>query len=777
MTEPVRWWQRSLFVVIVAFAWSAILLVCLALFIESDLSTALVAFLGVLTTIVGILVSRVDRYTLRPRGIAGRSAASVWSVAAANDLAEVVRHQWDSDAEHRNLDNDALLDVQWSRDDEFTDPSVFQQSGRRGGRAVVTSKRTGLPAAGDIGDLATVFAKLPVRRLVILGPLGSGKSVLAMTLVRDLLDRRKAGQPVPVLFMVGTWNPERTTLAEWLTEQLVVAYKVSSASEGDSYEVASQLLRDRLILPVLDGLDEIAAAARPFAVQQINAWLGRDRQIVVTSRAAEYRAAVAAADIVTANGTIVLQPLPPDVAQDYLRANTPPQRVAQWDRIFADMDRRPDGPLAAALRTPLMVALARAIYGDRPGDLARLLEPSFDTPGKVEEHLLSELIQATYPKSEHGLQADRVQVWLTFLARELRRRGQADVAWWELERSAPPVAVHVVAAAAGAVVLDLVFGLWTALAFAAAVLFLAADRRAEQWTLEGLLRKPVAAWLPRLSGRSFWHSALGVIIGTNDRVPLERRLSLSTGRIVALVAGLIRGFVVYSTDGIYRAVAEGLAVGLAVGLADGYLTVSIRSVPSEVRFATLRGAAAFARHVAVGFATGVGVGLTAWAISFSGFGILVGILVGLAFGVIDGLNIWLDVSTDVTRSLSPRSTRTAEGLAALARCLTLGCTLIVTTGIAYTFAYGFRAAVVPALIFGVGYAFADHHMGLATSVWGRYISAKAWLALRGRVPWRYMNFLEDTYRHELLRRAGAVYQFRHARFQDYLIGDQPSRAV
>ncbi|MFD0891848.1 hypothetical protein ACFQ08_45465, partial [Streptosporangium algeriense] len=106
---------------------------------------------------------------------------------------------------------------------------------------------------------------------------------------------------------------------------------------------------------------------------------------------------------------------------------------------------------------------------------------------------------------------------------------------------------------------------------------------------------------------------------------------------------------------------------------------------------------------------------------------------------------------------------------ASARSVTLATTLAVTTGIAYAFAYGVQAAVVPAAVFGLGYAFADNLMGLATSVWGRYVVAKTWLALLGRLPWRFMNFLDDTHRRGLLRRVGAVYQFRHVRFQEYLL--------
>ncbi|MEV8636146.1 NACHT domain-containing protein [Streptosporangium sp. NPDC051023] len=693
-------------------------------------------------------------------------AGARWPIEVADQLAKAVQDQWALEAGLRKLNDPWPLNVSWTKEEDFTDPTYALPRSRTGS---TRADRVDVPLDGDLTRVAEVFESLPSRRLVILGPLGSGKSVLALTLLLELLERRGPGQPVPVLIRLSAWDPAKVPLDEWLVDQLAESYQLSSPQKRDPRAVARQLLHDNLILPILDGLDELSESARPQAITDMNDWLGRDRQMVLTSRVGEYHATVTAGDIVTRGAAVVLQPLRREMVEEYLRAATASPRARRWDRVFAEMRSNPDGPVASALRTPLMVALARAIYGDQPGDATVLLEPRFATAELVEAHLLHELIRATYPDARRDLRADDVQVWLTFLARKLSGRGQPDIAWWQLEVAAPPVVVHVLAAVVGAFVVGFVFGPAVGLVFAAVVLFLGSSNRAERWTLEGVLKEPLNALRRKLGVSTTRGGFLATLIGLNERTPLERRLALGVGRIVALVAGLVQGFVVYQTGGLYRAVAEGVGLGLAVGLADGYLTVAIRSGPSEVRFVSRRGVVAFARHVAVGFVTGVGAGITAWAISSSWFGVLVGILVGLAFGLIDGLNIWLDVSTDVTRALSPRSTRRAERFAAFARSITIGTTLIVTTGIAYAFAYGVRAAVVPAMVFGLGYALADHHMGLATSVWGRYVMAKAWLALLGRVPWRFMSFLDDTHRRGLLRRAGAVYQFRHVRFQEYLV--------
>jgi hypothetical protein len=56
------------------------------------------------------------------------------------------------------------------------------------------------------------------------------------------------------------------------------------------------------------------------------------------------------------------------------------------------------------------------------------------------------------------------------------------------------------------------------------------------------------------------------------------------------------------------------------------------------------------------------------------------------------------------------------------------------------------------------------------SSWLSYLAAHSYLAARGRMPWRLMRFLDDAHERGVLRRAGGLYQFRHARLQDHLAG-------
>lgn len=59
-------------------------------------------------------------------------------------------------------------------------------------------------------------------------------------------------------------------------------------------------------------------------------------------------------------------------------------------------------------------------------------------------------------------------------------------------------------------------------------------------------------------------------------------------------------------------------------------------------------------------------------------------------------------------------------------------------------------------------------LAIALSAWGWLLVTRLWLCGTGRLPWRLMRFLEDAHRRGVLRRAGALYEFRHARLQERL---------
>jgi len=155
--------------------------------------------------------------------------------------------------------------------------------------------------------------------------------------------------------------------------------------------------------------------------------------------------------------------------------------------------------------------------------------------------------------------------------------------------------------------------------------------------------------------------------------------------------------------------------------------------------------------------------------------LLIGALfVGLGVGLVGGVYTWLDEPADVTRSISPISTLRTDRTAALLRSLTV--VLLVTFAIGLP-ASGSETNVGLALVDGLYVASPIGLIMVCLTTWGRLAMARCWLTIRGRLPWHMMAFLHEAHRQGILRQAGGVYQFRHARLQDRLSATASSRGA
>ena len=699
--------------------------------------------LGVPDTLIAVLVSAGApagaylawaSYRGKPHAQSEQSLAEV-----ADNLAGAVRRQWDAEARIRRLYDPYAMPVRWDpADASLVDPweVLVRQTPRRGPGPVKQPADAWAAGPGELagtdGELVDVLLRVPTGRLVVLGGPGTGKTVLMIRLVRDLLDRRAAGVrvPVPVLVPLASWNPAEQGLRDWLTAELTTTYPALAALapgfSSDSLAVA--LLDQGLMMPVLDGLDEIPAKARGQALAKINADLLPGSQLVVTCRRQEY------ADTVTPDGGTVtlraaagieLQPLDATTVENYL-AYDAGRAGPDWSPVLAELGT--GTPVGRALTTPLMVALARSIYNPREGEYAaRLPEPAelcrLTSQEAVEEHLMDAFVRAAYRGSGESRWAlDKAERWLVFLARHLQQPpSNADFAWWQLSRAAPSVSARSVAAAMSIGAM-----------------------------LGGVVAVCASLLVEYALGLHSSATAVGYVVGL---------LVFSTTVVtVAKIAGPMLGFqrpssgLSFSWDDIPEVFQNG-AWGFGVGL------VVAGVHPGIDAWRKARG------HEAVGAAVrdGLAAGLRA--------GIPLGIAIGLLAIAISAFLMLEAEPGNLDAAVSPQSVlardRRATQLPILALTLMVG--LSATAAAVFLPAADTRDLHVPPAA-AAGYAVALALLcGLGATAyrtaWLDYEMARVWLALRGRLPWALMSFLDDAHQRGVLRQAGATYQFRHIELQ------------
>jgi NACHT domain len=201
---------------------------------------------------------------------------------AADDLAAAVRRYWEKEAANRSLDKPDPLRLRWSTSGR----SVQDHSSSIRGEPV-SGRSSKLRLKGRLDEIVAAYTSLRYQRLVVLGKPGAGKSALAILLTLGLLECRQDGEPVPLLLTLSSWDP-REHLEAWIIRQVARDYYMGRD------ETPRRLVAAGRILPILDGLDEIAATQRSEAIQELDRALGATRPLVVTCRSQEYEDAVAA---------------------------------------------------------------------------------------------------------------------------------------------------------------------------------------------------------------------------------------------------------------------------------------------------------------------------------------------------------------------------------------------------------------------------------------------------------------------------------------------------
>jgi len=123
--------------------------------------------------------------------------------------------------------------------------------------------------------------------LLIVGMPGSGKTTTLLELCRDLLARAELepGAPIPVVLNLSTWAQKSLPIADWIIDELYHRYDVPRV-------VGTAWSQARILLPLLDGLDELRLEFRASCVAALNHYLQTAEApgLVVCCRQADHEA-------------------------------------------------------------------------------------------------------------------------------------------------------------------------------------------------------------------------------------------------------------------------------------------------------------------------------------------------------------------------------------------------------------------------------------------------------------------------------------------------------
>ncbi|MFJ8360966.1 NACHT domain-containing protein [Streptomyces sp. NPDC093984] len=597
----------------------------------------------------------------------------------------------------------------------------------------------GVEGAADEGTLKAVadyYSSLRPRRLVITGAAtrggrrgrgngtsdaGAGKTVLAIKLMLDLARDRGEKDPVPVRLAAGAWPG--TPLRDWLRAHLVSTYRLTSHE-------ARRLVDGNLVLPVIDGLDEMdMGAATTRAAQLLGALeryerAGQKAHVVVTCRHDTYDALLRAGKPLQMSVRVQIAPVTPDQILDYLRlrVGASPASLTRWQPVLDDITPPPGQPqarsaLASKLGSPWRLTLAAVVYEEPAEQEGFLRDPadlvSLARRGDLYRHLLDRYVKAAVNASQHddyesddgssghsafrrrGRRLDPAKTWryLAALARYLnasasrepvqvagRRLSGTDIVLHELWPLGRPVQVMAVNAVMVFVLLQP--GWFTTI------------------------------WMGALTHHTRTAGAVVAVLSTAAVVragwlywPQPRRVDFRRLR--------------------HRALWPAYVLALAVGIAGGYPARHTVGGPWAITLGVLN-AAFFLVFCATAFGgatnrapTLPGMPLRDDAVGFA----LAGFGYGLGQGLFSGLGWGMH----------------GHGLAV-----------------------GLWVGASEGLLIAIGFALGGGP-GAATL---RYVALV--LSTRGVLPWRPAAFLAQCHRLGLLRTAGIAYQFRQRELQDHL---------
>ncbi|MEW5870803.1 MAG: hypothetical protein AB1894_16130 [Chloroflexota bacterium] len=540
--------------------------------------------------------------------------------------------------------------------------------------------------------------------LLILGEPGAGKTTMLLELTRLAILRAQndSSRPIPVVFNLSSWRPGQRAggkehnpgedFAEWLVEELKSKYYVTT-------KIGYPWVEEDALLLLLDGLDEVAADIRDACVTAINAFrVEHSMPMAVCSRAQEYDELTAQIKL---RGAALIKPLTDQQVSEYLQA-------AGSGLVAIHQTLQHDLELRVFAQTPLILSVLVLAYRNATEEELKALAVT----NNYRERLFNTYIAQMFKRRGEASQfnPEKIQRWLTNLAREMKKRGQ--------------------------------------------YLFNLEDIRLN--------------WLPisEKKRRKIFNIVFGLIMGLSVGLMAVLSVGLSFGPGIGLTTGILIGLFVGLSGVLLISLPRGHLIELIDIKTIGWHIADHTDAPpvDKVSWSWKDAWGRLATVAGIGLIVGLFLGLLASFFTETPF--------LLWFGSVSLLTIILMGFSSIRRSVSVDiRNNPGEGISQTLRYslgsffaygLPSGLLLGFTYGMAVSIKVGISGGLIIGLLFGIvgGFYYGGNY--LVSHYVSRYL-----LYRLGYIPWNLIRFLDYCTDRIFLRRVGGGYIFVHRMLMEH----------